>query len=87
MKKNIENSRGHNSHNKYDDKYNINDKYDLAFNSGTTEQTGVVRPQPQNEDELESFNEIFTFKTEDVVVDGTREEKDKEDKHKNYKYK
>lgn len=71
----------------HDDKYNIDDTYNLRSNYSSTELTGLVRPAPADEEELDSYNEIFTFKAEDIVVNREDTDKRKEDKSKKYKYK
>ncbi len=45
----------------HDDKYNINDKYDSLYTNAATELTGVVSHGPGTEEDLEVYNDIFTF--------------------------
>lgn len=82
-----QNTNKNNTHKDSDDKYNINDKYDAVNSLSSTELTGLVRPAPVNEEELESYNEVFTFKTEDIVVNKEAGEKKSKEKDKEYKYK
>lgn len=83
MKKDNNNSKTNNNH---DDKYNINDKYDSVNSYSSTELTGLVRPAPANEEELDNLNDIFTFKTEDIVVDIEGNNKEEKEKSNKYKY-
>lgn len=71
----------------HDDKYNINDKFDIINSHSSTELTGLVRPAPANEEEIDSLNDIFTFKTEDIFIDKDKNKKKDKDKTKQYKYK
>ena len=70
----------------HDDKYNINDKYDTLNTNATTELTGVVSHGPGTEEDLEVYNDVFTFNTKDIVIDKEDYNK-KDDKHKKYDYK
>lgn len=81
MRKGTDKSKIQNEHDK---KYNINDKYDSINSYSSTELTGLARPAPVTEEELDNLNDIFTFRTEDIMVD--RKENDNKENDKKYKY-
>lgn len=62
-----------NKFNKSIDKYNIQlDKKSLNASS-STELTGLIPSAPTSDDEIESYNEILTYRPESTVSKGNEE--------------
>ena len=84
MEKKLNKSNVYTNH---DDKYNIDDNYSPLNTNAATELTGVVSHGPGTEEDLDIYNDIFTFTSKDIVIDKEDEKKKKEDKSKKYNYK
>lgn len=53
-----------------DKKYKINDDFDVLNSCSTTDLTGLIPSSPVDDDELESYNDIYTFKSDSMVAKG-----------------
>ena len=52
------------------DKYNIQWDINSLNASSSTELTGLIPMGPDSDDELESYNEIMTYRPENTVAEG-----------------
>ena len=52
------------------DKYNIQWEINAINASSSTELTGLIAKGPDSDEELESYNEILTYRPENTVAEG-----------------
>ncbi len=53
-----------------DKKYRINDDFDVLNSCSTTDLTGLIPSAPASDEELESYNDIYTFRAKSMVAKG-----------------
>ena len=61
-------------HNKSDDKYNIRWDINSLNASSATELTGLIPSAPISDDEIESYNDLMTFSSKDIVAEGNEDD-------------
>lgn len=51
-----------------DEKYKINNDFDALNSCSTTDLTGLIPSAPESEEELESYNDVYTFRAKSIVA-------------------